>query len=445
MADDASISAFADGFDDALARLPGTGLADARRRGMAAFSASGLPGRRQEAWKFTDLRRFLLRQSFATAPPIDADDGLQVRLAALASDGDAACLVFLNGRFRPDLSTADRLAKNVRLMDLAGALSDPNGSALVSRLGSVVGDTDDALIGLNAAWMEDGFLLDVPAGTTLASPVRIIHATRPGDQAFAVHPRHLIRLGPHAKATIIETHVGEPGAASFVNAVTEIDVGEGASLRHYRMADGAAQAFDVQRVHATVAQDGRFESFVVSIGGQLTRGESVVTLAGRDAEAHLGGVYLGRDRQHRDNTILVRHDAPNGLSRQVFKGVLDDRARGVFQGKIRVDRLAQKTDGYQLNKSLLLSDGSEIDAKPELEIYADDVKCSHGATAGEIDAAALFYLRSRGIPEASARRLLVQAFLAEALEEISDEAVREDYARIVDDWMTAEFARKDAA
>jgi Fe-S cluster assembly protein SufD len=211
------------------------------------------------------------------------------------------------------------------------------------------------------------------------------------------------------------------------------------------MADGADQGFDVQRAFGNVAREGRFESFVVAIGGQLTRTESVVALAGPDAEAHLGGVYLGCDRQHRDNTILIKHDAPNGLSRQVFKGVLDDRARGVFQGKIRVDRLAQKTDGHQLNKSLLLSDGAEIDAKPELEIYADDVKCSHGATAGEIDGAALFYLRARGIPEPTARRLLVQAFLAEALDEISDETVRSQYATVVDDWMTAEFARKDAA
>ncbi|MEO1225832.1 MAG: Fe-S cluster assembly protein SufD [Pseudomonadota bacterium] len=445
MADEASLASFADGFDAALSGLPGRALTEARQKGMAAFQAQGVPGRRLEAWKFTDLRRFLSRHAFGPAPTGLVDGDVAGRVAALGSDDDAARLVFLNGRLVADLSALPRLPHEVTVSGLANALAKPDGTDLVGLLGTVVGETEDTLIGLNAAWMEDGFMVDVPEGIAVPGPIRIVHVIQPGEDAFAVHPRHVISLGATASATIIEDHIGGDGAASFVNAVTEVALAEGASLRHYRNADGAVQGLEVQRVHAHVARDARFESFALAIGGQLTRHESVVTLTGPAAEAHVGGAYLGRDRQHRDNTILVQHDAPNCLSRQVFKGVLDDRARGVFQGKIKVDRLAQKTDGHQLNKSLLLSRGAEIDAKPELEIYADDVKCSHGATAGEIDGDALFYLRSRGVPETAARRLLVQAFLAEALTEISDDGVRGRFGAMVDIWMTEEFSRKDAA
>ena len=437
MADEASLAGFAEGFDAALPDLPGRALTEARQRGMTAFQAHGVPGRRLEAWKFTDLRRFLSRHAFGPAPTGLVDGDVAGRVAALGSDDDTARLVFLNGRLVADLSALPRVPHGVTVSGLANALAKPDAIDLVGLLGTVIGETEDTLIGLNAAWMEDGFLLDVPAGIAVPGPIRIVHVIQPGEDAFSVHPRHVIRLGANASATIIEDHIGGDGAASFVNGVTEVALAEGASLRHYRNADGAAQGLEVQRIHAHAARDARFESFVLAVGGQLTRHESVVTLAGPAAEAHVGGAYLGRDRQHRDNTILVQHDAPNCLSRQVFKGVLDDRARGVFQGKIKVDRLAQKTDGHQLNKSLLLSRGAEIDAKPELEIYADDVKCSHGATAGEIDHDALFYLRCRGIPEARARSLLIQAFLAEAVEEAAPEALREALNGRIIAWLAA--------
>ncbi|MEM7443214.1 MAG: Fe-S cluster assembly protein SufD [Pseudomonadota bacterium] len=444
MAEDGAFDVFTDGFDTAMESLPGD-LIDARRQDLEAFRTVGLPGRRLEAWKFTDLRRFLMRHAFSPAQPVAVPPRLVEQIDTLRLAADASCLVFLNGRLQEDLSSTGGLPDGVTLNNLADVLNAPDRYALSGRLGAIVGETDDALIALNAAWMADGYVLDIAEGVELANPLHVVHAISACDHAIAVHPRHLIRLGPNAKATVIETHLGEPHEASFVNGVTEVEVRDRASLRHYRMANGPEQGFDVQRVYADLGRDSRFESFVVALGGQMTRTESVVALSGPGGETHLGGVYLGRDKQHRDNTILIKHDAPHCQSRQVFKGVLDDRARGVFQGKIRVDSVAQKTDGHQLNKSLLLSGGAEIDTKPELEIYADDVKCSHGATAGEIDGNALFYLRSRGIPEQAARQLLVQAFLAEALLEISDETVRADFERAVDDWMVAEFARKEAA
>ena len=254
---------------------------------------------------------------------------------------------------------------------------------------------------------------------------------------MAYFPRNLIVLEKGAEATVVKHHVALGVGAYFANAVTEIDIGPGARLHHYEVQAEALEATHLSTVHARIARDATYDSFNLSIGGRLSRNEVSVRLEGEGAHCGLNGAFLMRGSEHCDNTTVIDHLVPHTTCREVFKGVLDDESRAVFQGRIVVHEDAQHTDGHQLCKTLLLSTGAEIDAKPELEIYADDVKCSHGATTGQMDETALFYLRSRGVPEALARNLLVQSFLGEAFEEIQSEEIRQAFTDQAVHWLPA--------
>lgn len=420
-------AAYARRFAAAGPTLPGAGhgwLRDLRARAMAAFEAEGFPTRRAEEWKYTELK-----PAAALAPvPAPETDRLPEALAEeLAAIGAAPHrLVLVNGRFRPDLSRLDGLPAGVRLLPLAQALEagDP---LLEAHLAG-----DEAFAGrparaLTTALMADGALLHVAAGVDCAEPIQILCLTDAEAPAGAtVHPRLLAVLEENSHAVLVETFASAGNA--LVAPVVDIVVGAGARLAHYRRQEEGAGVVHLADGVVRLGRDATYDGFTLALGSALARTELHADLAGPGGFCRLAGLYLGDGKQVLDTTTRVTHSAPDCLSRQVHKGVLDGQARGVFQGKVLVVREAQRTDGYQSHKALMLSRKAEIDAKPELEIYADDVKCSHGATAGELDSDALFYLRARGIDEATARAMMVEAFLLDGLEEIPDEPVRTLFA-----------------
>ena len=388
------------------------------------FAARGFPTRRVEQWKYTDLAP-VAQASFAE--PLTMVDGA----IALPVPNAKRRAVFVDGRFRPDLSALDGPA--YRVGGLAQHLD-----AAEPLLGALARPADEPLAALNTMLFEDGLLLDIPEGMDGGLLELVSIAVDPG-RPFAFHPRHIVRLGAGARLTLIETATGR--GQCLHNPVFEITVAEGATLTHGRMLQEEATVFHLSTIYATIAAGGTYDNFTVAAGPRLTRNEIHAALTGPKAACHMNGAQMASDGQHVDTTTSLDHAAPDCASRQTYKTVLAGRSRGVFQGKIHVHQVAQKTDGYQMNQALLLSEEAEIDSKPQLEIYADDVKCSHGATVGALDADSLFYLRSRGIPESQAKAMLVEAFLHEAVETVTDETLRAALTRALDNW----WARQEAA
>ncbi|MBX9699710.1 MAG: Fe-S cluster assembly protein SufD [Acetobacteraceae bacterium] len=417
-------------FEGLRDRLPGRRLPwmEALRDCAAdAFRAQGLPTRRVEAWKYTDLR------------PI-AEAGFEEPLASVTdapalppAHGGGPRAVFIDGRFRADLSALGGLPF------LAGSVA-ANLAELEGRIGAVAAADALPMVALNAMLFEDGLLLDVPAGVA-GGVLDLLSVASGGARPEAFHPRHLIRLGAGASLTLIETCTGPDDAgATLHNPVFEIEVAEGATLVHARLNAEGRQGFHLSTVQARVAAGATYDNFTLIAGARLTRNEIHIALEGPKAAAHMNGAQLLAGGQHADTTTFLDHAAPDCASRQTYKTVLAGKSRGVFQGKILVRQAAQKTDGYQMNQALLLSPDAEMNSKPQLEIYADDVKCSHGATVGELDHDQLFYLRSRGIAEAPARSLLIQAFLQEAVEGVTDETARAALSAAIGGWWEREAA-----
>jgi Fe-S cluster assembly protein SufD len=341
----------------------------------------------------------------------------------------------VDGHFRAELSVVSGLPAGVELLSFADALKT-RPDFLAEHLGRLATADNLPLVALNTAFLADGAVLNVPRGVVAEQPIEIIYLTLGAeDRPTAFHPRTLIVAEEKAEVTVVEHHVGFGGNSTLANHVDEVFVADGATVRHYKVQREGEQAFHLSHTAARVGTNGHYDNFILTTGARLSRNEVRSELAGTDASTHVSGAYMVRGQQHCDTSTFIDHAQPNCTSREVYKGVLDNSARAVFQGKIMVRRDAQKTDGYQINRALLLSDGAEIDSKPELEIYADDVKCSHGATIGELDEDALFYLRARGIEKDAARGLLIGAFLAEAIEEVTDETVREAFQEIASNWM----------
>jgi Fe-S cluster assembly protein SufD len=434
-----STQPFVDQFGAARARLPGAQLPwlDAlRSSGIKKFTSMGIPTIKTETWKYTRLPN-ISNDVFRRASWEDGQVVVRVVSELLPKAQGQIRLVYVNGVIRPELSQLKDLPNGVSLEPIAQALeSDPD--FIKNQLNTKDLTYDQGLSALNAAMMESGTVLRVAKGVHVKSPIEIVYMNGGTDAPIIRHPRNVFVLEKGSQATLIKRHAGIATGAYFNNAVTEIVVGDGAILRHYTVQTDCLEAIHLSLVNVRVSQDATYEAFNLDIGGRLSRSETRVRLEGRGAHCNLSGAYMMRGREHCDNTTIIDHLVPDTTAREVFKGVLDDEARGVFQGKLIVHKDAQRTNGHQLSRALLLSDRAEMDAKPELEIYADDVKCSHGATTGQIDETALFYLRSRGIPEALARNLLIQSFIAEALEEISDEIVREAIAGLVVHWLPAQ-------
>jgi Fe-S cluster assembly protein SufD len=399
-------------------RLPGDRAL--REQAAEAFRSFGLPTIRDEAWKYTNLRPIAEALFHEPLVPLGDCAALMARLPTV----DAPRLVFVDAHFREDLSVLPTKA----IVD--SFAERPNFGRFVR--------FEEPLVALNAMLAEDGAYIEVPAGVDVGVVQLVSLATDPSGRAVAFHPRHTIKLGAGARLTVLEVSVGD--GTYLHNPVTEVVLGEDATLAHIRLQDESSRAYHLATLYAEIAARATYDSFTLVLGGRLGRLESHARLAGPGASAHLNAAQILGGVQHADFTTVVAHDAPACASRQTVKNVLAGRSRGVFQGRIEVARGAQKTDGYQMNQALLLSPEAEVDSKPELKIYADDVKCSHGATVGELDAEQIFYLRSRGIPEAEARAILVRAFLAEALDVVANEPIRAALDRAVESWWTREAA-----
>jgi Fe-S cluster assembly protein SufD len=382
-----------------------TGASNARQASADAARAHGWPTRADEAWHYTDLNARL--KMFDLGLPRDRPD----RAVSLPAN-DGSQIVFVNGRYSE--------AQSARL-------------SFVSRYqprSSTSGDPELPMVALNTAIATDGVSVNIPEHSD-AGTVFLISIADVDDQAV-ISPRHRVTLGPNATLTLIETAQGH--GDYLHNPVIEIELAEGAVLKHYRLQNESAGCVHVATIFARIQSGATYEFFTLSCGAAMSRTETHARLAGPEASVQLNAAQLLTGTQHGDVTSVISHDAPRCASRQTVKSVLAGTARGVFQGRIEVARPAQKTDGYQMNQALLLSPTAEIDCKPELEIFADDVKCSHGATIGALDPEQLFYLRSRGIAESDARAMLIRAFLDEAFEPVRNEAARQMFETAIDAW-----------
>lgn len=409
-------------------QLPGTALhwlQSLRDDSFAAFDKAGLPTVRDERWKYTNLNR--LRRAGLVPAPLAAPAVLETLPVGHALDIDAHNIVLVNGVLSPALSDLVELPEGVTL--------DGTDTLPLDKFSRLLDYERTPVAALNTAAFADAVCLYIRENAAIEKPIHLLSLGGQAVDPVAFHPRFLIDAGAGSRATILESHIGLGGETYFSNTVTEIGLGQGAMLQHYKLQNEQQNAAHIAAAEVRLSEGSVYENFVLTLGAALSRNEIHVEIMGPHAECRLLGGYLLNGNQHGDHTTTIDHAAPESSSREVYKGVLDGEARGVFQGKILVRRDSQKTDGHQLNQALLLSRSAEIDSKPELEIYADDVKCSHGATAGELDDEMLFYLRARGIDENSARNLLIAAFIQSALEEISNSAVQDAMSGIMTGWL----------
>lgn len=430
----AAESALIDLFPVVRASLPGDArMALAREVAFGRFAAAGLPHRRVEAWKYTDLRA-LLREA---APPAAAPDAAAVAAAA-ATPGvlagvEAVRLTLVDGHLVAGLSDLSRLPAGVEATSLAAALG--TGHSLVGRLGQALA-TDDPIVALNAALMTDGVVLRVSKGTAVPVPVAL-RFVRLGDTPRAAFSRVLVVVEEGASLTLFESHEGPDGVGHQANTVVEILVGAGATVEHVRIATRGTGAVDLSTLGVHLSAGTRFATTAMVTTPALSRHQVFATFAGEGVRASIAGGAMVTGRQHADTTLLIDHAEPGGESRELFKHVLDVEATGVFQGKIIVRPVAQKTDGRMMSQAVLLSEGASMYNKPELEIFADDVQCGHGATCGALDEDLLFYLRARGLPKPEAEALMLQAFVGGALETIAHEGVRAVLEDVTAAWLAA--------
>jgi len=420
-----------DTFAAARGRLPGSGpVTETRQRAYDTFSVSGLPNRRVEEWKYTDLRKLLGDVApLAAAPDQAALDEARKAVAAL-KDGDTQKLVLVDGVFAADLSDLNA-ETGVTIHVLSAVLANDANPARADLLLSKV---NDVMLSLNAAFATDGLVIGVADGIELTKPLQIVHvATKPHAASFT---RSLVQVGNKAKATLVETFVATEAAKAYqVHDTTVIWVGDESDVQHVRVMEDALDAASIASAIVTVGAKSKFNTFSLTTGGSVSRYQSFITLAGEGTELSTNSIHLLRGQQHGDCTFVIDHATPGCLSRENFRAVLDDRAHSVFQGKINVHQIAQQTDGKMMSRALLLSDDAEIDNKPELEIFADDVQCGHGATVGALDDSLLFYLRARGLPEKEAQALLIQAFVGEALESIVNDDLRDVAIGAAERWL----------
>jgi Fe-S cluster assembly protein SufD len=396
-----------------------------RKQGMARFQALGFPTTKNEDWHFTSVAPIAER---AFRP---AERGAEIERGDIDrfnfGEKDWHTLVFVNGAFSKDLSSDVGLGNSVHVTSLAGAIK--TGNAGIDRyIGKIAAFEQHAFTALNTAFVNDGALIEIAADAVVEQPIHLLFVS---DGDGVSHPRNLIVTGRHSRAAVIESYVSLGNGGYFTNAVTEISLGESSHLDHYKLQRESESAFHVGTVQVREARDSQLHSFSLAVGGSLARTNIYTSLDGDAATCTLNGLYLTDGAQHIDNQTSIEHIAPNCPSHELYKGVLDGRSHGVFNGKVYVHPEAQKTDGKQSNNNLLLSPTARVDTKPQLEIFADDVKCTHGATVGRLDELAMFYLNSRGIGPETARILLTYAFAADVLETIELEPLRVQLEKMV--------------
>jgi Fe-S cluster assembly protein SufD len=416
-------------------RLPGAGkIAEARRRAFEAYESGGLPHRRIEEWKYTDLR-VLMREVLPLAPEPDAA-ALKRAASALKLHAIPGVrrLVLVDGVFAPRLSDTAQLEKGLAVRTLREVL-EAGDSGLQAQL--LAPENSDAMVALNTAMMTDGVVIEVADGAALTQPLHIVHIAT-GANPAAMFTRSMLRIGPAASATVVESYIAADGAKAYqVHDFLVVSIGDGARLDHVRLIEDGRDAFNISSAAVTLGANAHFNTFGMTSGSNVSRYQPIIVFAGEGSRVEANGVNLLNGRQHADATLLLDHAVPNCQSREIFRAVIDDRGHSVFQGRIIVRPHAQKTDAKMMTRALLLSDEAEADNKPELEIFADDVTCGHGATAGALDESLLFYLRARGLSEKEAQALLIQAFVGEAIESIANDALRELAISAAERWLAA--------
>jgi Fe-S cluster assembly protein SufD len=375
-----------------------------RRRSLENFLAAGFPTQRDDNWKYTNLRR-LESRNFAPAEsaPVAPDESQWIADAG-------ARIVLVNGHWMPSLSSASPQPPGVTVLTLGRWIANQPADAAAFLEKIDAGQPLSAFEHLNGAFVEDGVVIDIADGAALDQPVYVIHQWSPGATLQMQHPRIVVRAGRNSSVTLVEHYLGQGDQETFTNARVAIELGAGARLHHYRLQQESVRGFHVGNTRARLDRDSRYCSYDVALGGSIARVNITAWLQGPGAEASLRGLFAPDGTQHIDTQTRVEHVAAHTISNEEYRGIADGRGRGIFNGKVIVHAGAQKIDSRQSSRNLLLSATAEIDTKPELEIYANDVKCSHGATTGQLDANSLFYLRSRGISAVDARALLIRAF-----------------------------------
>lgn len=412
-------------FDRLENQLPGSEFSwvrDLRKQAFARFEELGFPTARTEDWRFTNVSA-IAKHAFQTVAEPDAASPSAAELKRADIDfASGNRFVFANGHFSKRQSSTDPMPAGVICSNLADALPE---KIVQAHLAQHADFENQPFIALNTAFFQDGCFLQVPANTVIEKPVYLVFINRPGNKAVATHPRNLIVVGKNSRLQLVEIHVGLEDNRYLSNTVTEVVAGESVIVDHYKVQRESLSAYHIAAMQVNMARGSNFKTHFLSLGGGLVRNEVRVLFDGEGSEATVNGLYLGGGSQHIDNFTVIDHAQPRCASHELYKGILDGKAQGVFNGKIFVRQDAQKTDAKQTNKVLLLSEDATINTKPQLEIFADDVKCTHGATVGQLDAESLFYLRSRGIGLAEARGLLTFAFANDIISRIEVEPLRQ--------------------
>jgi Fe-S cluster assembly protein SufD len=397
-------------------------LAGYRKGSLARFAELGFPSRRSEAWRYIDLRPLEQRPMLpAAAEQVVISVPVREQLAGIGLAAPAYRLVLIDGRFAPELSERQGLPHGVWFGSMSAAIEE-RADLVRSQLEASTPDGIRPFAAVNGAFFADGFVLDIPSGVTIERPVEIIHVSS-ANNGGSLHTRSLVTAGEGSRASIIESFTG--AGQYWRNDVVELQLATEAQLSRVVLVEEAAEALHFGEMLATLGAASQLFNFALLLGGGTTRHEIAVCSCGERSRCELDGAFLLSGRQEANILTTVDHQAPGGETREIFKGVATGRAHGAFQGRITVRPGAQKVDAHQLSRNLVLSPRAAIDTKPELEIYADDVKCSHGAAVGDLDEAALFYLRTRGIPGDAARRMLIEAFVTEAVELVGSSPMRE--------------------
>jgi Fe-S cluster assembly protein SufD len=427
--------ALSDAFAVARDRLPGAGkVADARQGAFEAYERVGLPHRRIEEWKYTDLRA-LMREvlPLAAAPDAAALKRAGAALKLHAIEG-VRRLVLVDGVFAPKLSETGNLEKGLGIRTLREVLEAGDTEFQAQLLAP---ENSDSMVALNGAMMTDGLVIDVADGAVLTQPLHIVHIAS-GATPSAMFTRSLLKVGKAVSATLVESYIAADGAKAYqAHDSLIVAIGDGARLDHVRLVEDGREAFNISSSVVTLGANAHLNTFGMTSGSNVSRYQAMIAFAGEGSRVETNGVNLLNGRQHADTTLFLDHAVPNCASREIFRSVVDDRGHSVFQGRIIVRPKAQKTDAKMMTRALLLSDEAEADNKPELEIFADDVTCGHGATTGALDESLLFYLRARGLSEKEAQALLIQAFVGEAIESIASDTLRELAISAAQRWLAA--------
>ena len=428
---------YSKGFEEFRKKAPGKGIVWLdllREEGFRRFSELGFPTPDNEDWRFTNVSP-IARTAFNIEtngrPAVSRDALKKFTFPKLKT----IRIVFIDGSYSPELSDSSDIPPGVKVLSLASALGSEEG--LVKQYLSKYADfNEEAFTALNTAFMQDGGFVYIPEGTHLKEPVHLLYITARSENATITNPRNLIVVEDNCEANIIEHYVSLDESVYFSNVVTELVVGENSSVGHYMIECESRKAFNISTLRVQQGRSSNIRSHSVLLGGALVRNNVHPVLAGEGCDSLINGLFMSTGRQHMDNYMKVEHASPHCDSRQFYNGVLDGKSRGVFHGRIIVHKDAQKTDAKQTNRNLLLSDSAQIDTKPQLEIYADDVKCTHGATIGQMDEDAVFYLRSRGIREETAREIILSAFTSGTLESMQIKEIRNYCEALVADWFS---------